>query len=133
MIPKLLLISRNEALPNDVANSGDQGDCIFAAVGATFSRRSEQPFGAGHVLGTCRRGSNPKTSVVDADQRGRAHPNLFRLGSGAFPAVGTANPMLTIAALPWAAPRPSGETGLPERSYSAVSYERGPLNPHAMN
>lgn len=55
--------------------------------------------GAGHTMGTYRMGTDPKTSVVDARQRSHDHPNLFLLGSGVFPSVGTANPTLTIAAL----------------------------------
>jgi choline dehydrogenase-like flavoprotein len=55
--------------------------------------------GAGHVMGTYRMGSNPNTSVVDANLRSHDHQNLYLLGSGVFPSVGTANPTLTIAAL----------------------------------
>jgi choline dehydrogenase-like flavoprotein len=55
-------------------------------------------------MGTYRMGADPKTSVVNAEQRAHDHPNLFLLGSGVFPTVGTANPTLTIAALAlWAA------------------------------
>jgi choline dehydrogenase-like flavoprotein len=55
--------------------------------------------GAGHVMGTYRMGSDPLTSVVDGTQRSHDHANLYLLGSGVFPSVGTANPTLTIAAL----------------------------------
>ena len=55
--------------------------------------------GAGHVMGTCRMGDDPKSSVVDADCRAHDHPNLFIVGAGAFPTCGTANPTLTVAAL----------------------------------
>lgn len=55
--------------------------------------------GAGHVMGTYRMGSDPNTSVVDANLRSHDHQNLYLLGSGVFPSVGTANPTLTIAAL----------------------------------
>ena len=55
--------------------------------------------GAGHVMGTYRMGTDPTQSVVDATQRAHDHPNLYLLGSGVFPTVGTANPTLTIAAL----------------------------------
>lgn len=55
--------------------------------------------GAGHVMGTCRMGSDPATSVVDADHRAHDHKNLFIVGSSVFPTTGTANPTLTIAAL----------------------------------
>jgi glucose dehydrogenase len=72
---------------------------VFAAMGATYMEHSDFHFGAGHVMGTYRMGNDPDTSVVDADQRSHDHPNLFLLGSGTFPTVGTANPTLTIAAL----------------------------------
>lgn len=56
-------------------------------------------FGSGHVAGTYRMGSDPKTSVVNADQRSWDHKNLFLVGSGVFPTIATGNPTLTIAAL----------------------------------
>jgi choline dehydrogenase-like flavoprotein len=55
--------------------------------------------GAGHIMGTCRMGSDPKSSVVDAQCRAHDHPNLFILGSSVFPTVGSPNPTLTLAAL----------------------------------
>jgi choline dehydrogenase-like flavoprotein len=61
-------------------------------------------FGAGHVVGTYRMGSDRCHSVVDPFQRSWDHPNLFLLGSGVFPTVATGNPTLTITALClWAA------------------------------
>lgn len=56
-------------------------------------------FGAGHVAGTYRMGSDPSTSVVNSDQRSWDHKNLFLVGSGVFPTIATGNPTLTIAAL----------------------------------
>lgn len=55
--------------------------------------------GAGHVMGTYRMGTDPKTSVVDSLQRSHDHPNLYLVGSGTFPTVGTANPTITLSAL----------------------------------
>jgi glucose dehydrogenase len=55
--------------------------------------------GAGHVMGTYRMGSDPKTSVVDSWQCSHDHPNLYLVGSGTFPTVGTSNPTLTLSAL----------------------------------
>ena len=55
--------------------------------------------GAGHAAGTYLMGNSPADSVVDKHCRSHDHPNLFLLGSGTFPALGTANPTLTIAAL----------------------------------
>jgi choline dehydrogenase-like flavoprotein len=55
--------------------------------------------GAGHVMGTYRMGTDPTQSVVGPTLKSHDHPNLYLLGSGVFPTVGTANPTLTIAAL----------------------------------
>ena len=55
--------------------------------------------GAGHVMGTCRMGDDPKQSVVDKFQRSHDHKNLYLVGSSTFPTGATANPTLTIAAL----------------------------------
>jgi choline dehydrogenase-like flavoprotein len=55
--------------------------------------------GAGHVMGTYRMGTDAKTSVVDSWQRSHDHPNLYLVGSGTFPSVGTSNPTLTLSAL----------------------------------
>jgi glucose dehydrogenase len=63
---------------------------------------NKEPFtygGAGHVMGTYRMGDDPKTSVVDSWMRSHDHPNLYLVGSGTFPSVGTANPTLTLSAL----------------------------------
>jgi choline dehydrogenase-like flavoprotein len=55
--------------------------------------------GAGHIMGTCRMGNNPKSSVVDKFQRSHDHKNLYVVGSSTFPTGATANPTLTLAAL----------------------------------
>lgn len=56
-------------------------------------------YGAGHVVGTYRMGTDKCDSVVDREQRSWDHSNLFLVGSGVFPTVATGNPTLTIAAL----------------------------------
>jgi choline dehydrogenase-like flavoprotein len=92
-------------------------DAIFAKMGATqytTTPAANDPtsfeyevdgkptrfkyFGAGHIVGTYRMGSDPCKSVVDANQRSWDHSNLYLVGSGTFPTVTTANPTLTIAA-----------------------------------
>jgi len=55
--------------------------------------------GAGHIMGTCRMGTDKTNSVVDSECRSHEYPNLFIGGSSVFPTVGTANPTLTVAAL----------------------------------
>jgi choline dehydrogenase-like flavoprotein len=60
--------------------------------------------GAGHICGTYRMGNDRTQSVVNREQRSWDHENLYLVGSGVFPTVGTANPTLTLAALSlWAA------------------------------
>jgi len=52
-----------------------------------------------HPSGTLRMGKDSRHSVVDANCRSHDHPNLYVVGAAVFPAMGTANPSLTIAAL----------------------------------
>ncbi len=53
----------------------------------------------GHHIGTARMGSNPTTSVVDADCRVHGVDNLFIASSAVFPTSSQANPTLTLVAL----------------------------------
>jgi choline dehydrogenase-like flavoprotein len=55
--------------------------------------------GMGHFAGTHLMGDDPRSSVVDHHQRTWDHNNLFLVGSGSFPTMGTSNPTLTLAAL----------------------------------
>jgi choline dehydrogenase-like flavoprotein len=52
-----------------------------------------------HLIGGARMGTSPATSVVDADQRSWAVPNLFLADGSVCPTQGSANPALTIMAL----------------------------------
>lgn len=72
---------------------------IFSKLQATQIQHAPEFFGAGHILGTTRMGADAGSSVVDPHLRSHDHPNLFVVGGGVFPTVGTANPTLTIAAL----------------------------------
>ncbi|MBV6271691.1 GMC family oxidoreductase [Alcaligenaceae bacterium CGII-47] len=72
---------------------------IFKRLNSTQINHAPEFFGAGHIMGTTRMGSDPKTSVVDESLRSHDHHNLFMVGAGVFPTTGTANPTLTIAAL----------------------------------
>lgn len=51
-----------------------------------------------HVCGTCRFGSDPATSVLDADNRAHGVENLYVVDGSFFPSSGGTNPALTIAA-----------------------------------
>ncbi len=52
-----------------------------------------------HLNGTARMGSDPRTSVVNADCRSWDVPNLFVCDGSVFPTVGGVNPSLTIQAI----------------------------------
>ncbi|HEX6446348.1 MAG TPA: GMC family oxidoreductase [Streptosporangiales bacterium] len=52
-----------------------------------------------HLIGGARMGTSPENSVVDADQRAWAVPNLFLADGSVCPTQGAANPALTIMAL----------------------------------
>ncbi|HEY1230261.1 MAG TPA: GMC oxidoreductase, partial [Ramlibacter sp.] len=53
----------------------------------------------GHHIGTTRMGTQPRTSVVDADCKVHSVSNLYVAGSAVFPTSSQANPTLTIVAL----------------------------------
>ncbi len=55
--------------------------------------------GSGHIMGTCRMGADPKTSVVDKECRTHDHKNLFIVDASVFTTGSTANPTVTIAAI----------------------------------
>lgn len=75
-----------------VYNSTDAGYVKYQDNGYTFH-------GSGHIVGTHRMGHNPKDSVVSIKQRCWDHSNLFLIGCGSMPTIGTSNPTLTMAAL----------------------------------
>jgi choline dehydrogenase-like flavoprotein len=55
--------------------------------------------GGNHLAGTHVMGVSPASSVVDDRQRSWDHENLYLVGGGSMPSVGTSNISLTIAAL----------------------------------
>ncbi|MCY9784341.1 GMC family oxidoreductase [Nocardiopsis sp. EMB25] len=90
---------------------------IFAALGATpytdhkpvhgvpqlghfRHRETDLTYqGAGHGAGTHIMGEHANDSVVDSYQRTHDHPNLYAVGCGSMPSIGTSNPTLTMSAL----------------------------------
>lgn len=59
---------------------------------------SEQEF-AVHLLGTCRMGNDPKTSVINSDHRAHDVPNLFLCDGSSLVTSGRGQPTMTIQAL----------------------------------
>ena len=58
----------------------------------------EQQFGV-HLLGTCRMGSDPKTSIINADNRTHDVKNLFLCDGSSLVTSGRGQPTMTIMAL----------------------------------
>ncbi len=65
----------------------------------TYKGKGYSFAGAGHIVGTHRMGSSKADSVVNADMRTWDHDNLFLVGCGNMPTLGTSNPTLTMSAL----------------------------------
>ena len=66
------------------------------AAGATRILASE---GTPHLLGSCRMGDDPATSVVRPDCRSHDVPNLWICDGSVLPTGGAVSPSLTIEAL----------------------------------
>jgi len=58
-----------------------------------------QYHGMGHFGGTHLMGADARDSVLDSNQCCWEHRNLYMIGSGSFPSMGTSNPSLTIGAM----------------------------------
>jgi choline dehydrogenase-like flavoprotein len=69
---------------------------IFEAGGAQDTLITDR---YAHLVGGCRMGFDPETSVVDSDHRAWEVPNLFISDGSVMPTQGSANPALTIMAL----------------------------------
>lgn len=82
-----------------LAAAEETHDRLFEALGVSTRQHVPGFFGAGHLMGTHRMGTNRRTSVTDRDGRTHDHLNLFLAGAGLFPTTGTANPTATVAAL----------------------------------
>ena len=69
---------------------------VMDAAGATRILTSD---GTHHLLGTCRMGMDPETSVVRPDCRSHDVENLWVCDGSVFPTGGAVNPSLTIQAI----------------------------------
>lgn len=74
---------------------------LLAAAGAKAMHDTpiEDPGFTVHLLGTCRMGNDPATSVVDKYHRAHDVPNLFIVDGSSFVTSGRGQPTLTIQAL----------------------------------
>ncbi|MFD9689014.1 GMC family oxidoreductase [Kitasatospora sp. NPDC059146] len=85
--------------------------------------------GAGHAGGTHLMGDSPGNSVVDQWQRCWDHPNLYAVGCGSMPSLGTSNPSLTMAALALRSAERMHQDLLELRRPAALSPPRTPVPP----
>lgn len=76
----------------------DKGEANWFPT-VTFSAQVIPYHGMGHFGGTHLMGTDPRDSVLDRNQRCWEHRNLYLIGSGSFPTMGTSNPTLTIGAM----------------------------------
>jgi choline dehydrogenase-like flavoprotein len=54
--------------------------------------------GVAHQAGTCRFGTDPKTSALNPDCRAHELDNLYVVDTSVFPSIGAVNPALTAMA-----------------------------------
>ena len=79
----------------------ERGEELLQAAGATKTWQTpveSQQFGF-HLLGTCRMGNDPQTSVVDKCHRSHDVKNLFIVDGSSFVTGGRGQPTMTIQAL----------------------------------
>jgi choline dehydrogenase-like flavoprotein len=94
--------------PNDMKFMNwmsDRAMEILDAAGAKSKWRGpieSQKF-AVHLLGTCRMGNDPKSSVIDANHRTHDVPNLFLCDGSSMVTSGRGQPTMTIMALAYRA------------------------------
>ncbi len=81
---------------------GAKGKELLEAAGAERAvdlGAMQQGYPTVHLLGTCRMGNDPKTSVVNANNRAHDVPNLFMVDGSSFVTSGRGQPTMTIQAL----------------------------------
>lgn len=85
------------ALKQDIARSG-LGEFDYDPDGIETEITRYGAYG-GHHIGTARMGTDPRSSVVDADCRVHETDNLYVASAAVFPTSSQANPTLTTVAL----------------------------------
>ncbi len=65
----------------------------------TYKGNAYEIRGGNHISGTHVMGTSPSVSVVDQYQKSWEHPNLYLVGPGSMPSIGSSNTTLTTAAI----------------------------------
>jgi choline dehydrogenase-like flavoprotein len=71
---------------------------LFKPFRKIMLRSAQSNGNLGHVCGTCRFGTDPKTSVLDSQNRAHEVDNLYVVDASFFPSSAGMNPSLTISA-----------------------------------
>lgn len=105
-VPALRVTYRDHA--DDIKTSqffSDRAMELLDAAGATkkWAFPVEAQTWSNHLLGTCRMGNDPKTSVVDKQHRAHDVKNLFIVDGSSFVTSGRGQPTCTIQALAYRA------------------------------
>ncbi|MDP8983931.1 MAG: GMC family oxidoreductase [Pseudomonadota bacterium] len=100
--------------PDDLAMAKflqDRSYEIMQAAGAQKLWREDvqENSGGAHLLGTCRMGNDPATSVIDKYHRTHDVPNLFLCDGSSFVTSGRGQPTMTIQALAFRAAEHIGQ------------------------
>jgi choline dehydrogenase-like flavoprotein len=100
--------------PDDLAMAGFLQQRALEILGAAGAAKTwAWPVGpatdGAHLLGTCRMGDDPATSVVDRYHRSHEVPNLFVCDGSSMVSSGRGQPTMTIMALAFRAARHIGE------------------------
>ncbi len=78
----------------DYTDYGSEDPAYFEYEGQGYWTRGGNHFAGTHVMG-----ASKNNSVVDQNLRSWDHQNLFLVGAGSMPSIGSANTTLTLAAL----------------------------------
>jgi choline dehydrogenase-like flavoprotein len=101
-LPALCLTYKDHA--DDIKLSNWLSDRAMELLDAAGAKQKwaptigEQQF-AVHLLGTCRMGADPKTSVINSDHQAHDVKNLFLCDGSSFVTSGRGQPTMTIEAL----------------------------------
>ncbi|NER19627.1 MAG: GMC family oxidoreductase [Symploca sp. SIO1B1] len=78
----------------DYTHYNDNDPAYFEYEGQGYWTRGGNHFAGTHVMGT-----SPNNSIVNENLRSWDHENLYLVGAGSMPSIGSANTTLTLAAL----------------------------------
>lgn len=91
--------TKDKGFDNRMAQIQHKIEMIFKKMDATVSGKPSVSWRADHAASTCRMGTDPCTSVVDANLKVHGVENLYVCSNGTFPSIGAINPTLTLTAL----------------------------------